>query len=387
MRTKPQPQRRPPKMSNYNQSENFSLLSLILPKESVVPVSDAIGKAGASGIFEITARGSVLNEGGFLQRMFPPPAPEQHLLQTLVPNDKVDAVTEAAVQSGNLTRVGAGAVFVIACNDVRHTDKFPVPSSSEEGANGTSSDYAAELEAICCICEIGIADEIAKAALLKGAPGPTVTFGEGGGVRDKIPLLRITKGPEKEFVWCIVDKNEADEVFADMARAGKITEPGRGFMYSIPVRSGLINVSSTVSSSAHGANMEQVISALDDLKGGKDWRTAAESGSSKALKTTFLENLVGLYCIVPRDNYEEVYDSVLEGGAPGVSTNFGLMVDADSGTTQQQNEEWALVYTSVGPNSVDDLREKVSSRLNEKGIKRFAFYSLPIPRALTYLGG
>jgi uncharacterized metal-binding protein len=63
------------------------------------------------------------------------------------------------------------------------------------------------------------------------------------------------------------------------------------------------------------------------------------------------------------------------------------MVDADSGTTQQQNEEWALVYTSVGPNSVDDLREKVSSRLNEKGIKRFAFYSLPIPRALTYLGG
>ncbi len=80
-------------MSNYIQSDNFSLLSLILPPESVFPVSEAIGKAGASGIFEVTARGSVLNEGGFLQRMFPPPAPEQHLLQTLVPNDKVDAVT------------------------------------------------------------------------------------------------------------------------------------------------------------------------------------------------------------------------------------------------------------------------------------------------------
>ena len=69
-------------MSNYTQSDNFSLLSLILPKESVVTVSEAIGKAGASGIFEVTARGSVLNEGGFLQRMFPPPAPEQHLMQT-----------------------------------------------------------------------------------------------------------------------------------------------------------------------------------------------------------------------------------------------------------------------------------------------------------------
>ena len=127
----------------------------------------------------------------------------------------------------------------------------------------------------------------------------------------------MTKGPEKEFVWCVVEKNEADDIFGGMARAGKITEPGRGFMYSIPVRSGLINVSSTVSSSGYGANMDQIISALDDLKGGKEWRTAAETESSenRALKTTFLENLVGLYCIVPRDYYEDVYDSVLDGAA------------------------------------------------------------------------
>ena len=71
-------------------------------------------------------------------------------------------------------------------------------------------------------------------------------------------------------------------------------------------------------SSGYGANMDQIISALDDLKGGKEWRTAAETESSenRALKTTFLENLVGLYCIVPRDHYEDVYDSVLDGGAP-----------------------------------------------------------------------
>jgi hypothetical protein len=48
-------------MSNNNQSDHFSLLSLILPKESVVPVSEAIVKAGAAGVFEVTARGSVLN--------------------------------------------------------------------------------------------------------------------------------------------------------------------------------------------------------------------------------------------------------------------------------------------------------------------------------------
>ena len=376
-------------MSNYTQSDNFSLLSLILPKESVVTVSEAIGKAGASGIFDVTARGSVLSEGGFLQQMFPPPAPEQHLLQTLVPNDKVDAVTDAAVQAGNLNRVGAGGVFVIDCNDTRHTEKFPAPDSSVEDSNGSSGTYTADLEAICCICEIGIADDIAKAALQNGAPGPTVTFGEGGGVRDKIPILRITKGPEKEFVWCVVDKNDADEIFADMARAGHISEPGRGFMYSIPVSSGIVNVSSVAATAAHGANMEQVIAAIDEIKGGKDWRaTSAEASKSKAFKTNPLKDLVGLYCIVPRDNYSDVYDAILEAGAPGVSTNFGVMNDADAGDAEQaQNEEWALVYTSLGSANIDKVRDSVAKKIDEIGLDRAAFYTLPIPRALTYLGG
>mgnify|MGYP001189248918 FL=1 len=374
-------------MSTLNKSEGVSLLNLILPKESVVKVSEAITIAGAKGVFQISARGSVLNDGGFFQKMFPPPAPEQLLLQALVPDDNIDAVTSAAIESGSLDKVGSGAVFSISCNDAHVSNAFPTQISSDIN-NSNSSTPSANLEAICCICEKGIADDITKAALQSGAPGPTVTFGEGGGVRDKIPLLRITKGPEKEFVWCVVEKSDADDIFSDMARAGKITEPGRGFMYSIPVHNGLINVSSTVSSSAHGANMEQIISALDDIKGNKEWRTSVDSGKTSSLKTTFLENLVGLYCIVPRDFYEDVYDAVLDSGAPGVSTNFGVMLDSESESLeQQQNEEWALVYTSVGPDNVDNLRQKISDKISSLDLDRFAFYTLPIPRALTYLGG
>ena len=96
-----------------------------------------------------------------------------------------------------------------------------------------------------------------------------------------------------------------------------------------------------------------------------------------------------MYCIVPRDQYEEVYDAVLESGAPGVSTNFGIMIDAhdEDDEGQNQNEEWALVYTSVGPNNVESVRESVQQEIEKIGIDKFAFYTLPIPRALTYLGG
>ena len=377
-------------MSDNTQSNAYSLLSLILPKGTALPVAEAIGKAGASGIFEMTARGSILSEGGFLQRMFPPPSPEQHLLQTLVPNEKVDAVTEAAVDAGNLHQGGSGAVFVINCGDFSQTDEFPgSESAGESNGNGSSSAYAADLEAICCVCEIGVADDIAKAALQTGAPGPTITFGEGGGLRDKIPLLRMTKGPEKEFVWCVVEKSEASNVFAEMARAGRITEPGRGFMYTIPVNAGIIHVSSVVSPSSHLASMEQLVAAVDEIKGGKDWRAAADSESNKgkALQSTFLKDLVGLYCIVPRDNYSEIYDSILEAGAPGVSTNFGVMLDADGGEGDQaQNEEWAVVNATIGPSSVNDVRDAITKKLDAQGISRSAFYTLPIPRALTYLG-
>ena len=196
----------------------------------------------------------------------------------------------------------------------------------------------------------------------------------------------MTKGPEKEFVWCVVDRAESNDVFTNMARAGRITEPGRGFMYSIPVSDGLINVSSTVSSSTHGASMEQVISVLDELKGSKDWRSSGDNKSA-SLNTTFLKDLIGLYCVVPRDYYSDVYDSILEAGAPGVSTNFGVMGDQSGSDGETCNEEWALVYTSLAPSSVESVMEKVSAKLQSIDLDRYAFYTLPIPKALTYLGG
>ena len=53
------------------------------------------------------------------------------------------------------------------------------------------------------------------------------------------------------------------------------------------------------------------------------------------------------------------------------------MIDAeDSEDGQHQNEEWALVYTSVGPNSVDSIRESIHAEVEKLGIDRFAFLHL-----------
>ena len=56
----------------------------------------------------------------------------------------------------------------------------------------------------------------------------------------------------------------------------------------------------------HGANY--FCSGL--IEGGGDWRPDLNPLSLKPL-SLLLNNLVGLYCIVPRDHYGEVYDSIL----------------------------------------------------------------------------
>ena len=57
-------------MTDLLNSKGVSHSILYCQRNPLFRVTDSIAKAGASGVFQITARGSVLNEGGLLQRMF-----------------------------------------------------------------------------------------------------------------------------------------------------------------------------------------------------------------------------------------------------------------------------------------------------------------------------
>ena len=345
---------------------------------------------GVRHMLQSTSRGSLLNEGGgFFQKMFPPPAPEQELIQLLVPSSKLDKVMEDAVKAGRLNHTGAGAIFAMPClGDLQHTTDFPILEGS--GASSDSDNYAADMEAIICIVEIGTGDLMAEAALKSGSAGPTITYGEGGGVRDKIRLLRLTKGPEKEIVIAVVEKGESDKIFTEMARAGKIAEPGRGFMYTTPVNRGLINVSTTFSTGGAGASLDQIIAALDEIKGGKDWRLDAVSqevhakGAGKPKLLTDLTPLVGLFCLVHRDNYQSIYDAILNAGAGGVSCIFSILRDPKQ-DNDSANEEWASVQTSIAPQALEKVRDSIKNAVARDNISRVCLFTHTIHKAATYL--
>ena len=377
-------------MSDFKTTTDYSLVSIILPKLTGEPVMKSLSDNGVRHMLQSTSRGSLLNEGGgFFQKMFPPPAPEQELIQLLVPASKLDKVMEDVVKVGQLNHAGAGAIFAMPClGDVQHSSDFPILVG--DGSSEHSENYSTDMEAIICIVEIGTGDLMAEAALKSGSAGPTITYGEGGGVRDKIRLLRLTKGPEKEIVIAVVEKGESDKVFTEMARAGKIAEPGRGFMYTTPVNRGLINVSTTFSTGGAGASLDQIIAALDEIKGGKDWRVDAvaddvtSKGAGKPKLLTDLTPLVGLFCLVRRDNYQSIYDAILNAGAGGVSCIFSILRDPKQ-DGEGANEEWASVQTSIAPQALEKVRNSIKEAVERDNISRVCLFTHSIHKAATYL--
>jgi len=121
-------------MSTLTIKNNISLVNLILPKDSLSSAVSELQKAGALGVFHIAARGSIINEGGLLSKMFPPPSPEQCLVQFLVPDSEKQRITDAAIASARLDKVGSGAIFSISCNNAHFTSNFPLTGGNDDSS-------------------------------------------------------------------------------------------------------------------------------------------------------------------------------------------------------------------------------------------------------------
>jgi hypothetical protein len=141
----------------------------------------------------------------------------------------------------------------------------------------------AALALVNCVVQRGHGNDIARCALETGSNVPTVNFGIGTGVRDRLGLLRIAIPAEKEIVSLLVEPAEQEAALDALIAAGRLDQPGRGFIGAYPVACGIANPKSFRGQQRHSATMDQVISAIDELKSGTDWRR--RSGADGAPRT------------------------------------------------------------------------------------------------------
>ncbi len=391
-------------MSNFYTQPNYALVTAILPKQSTHNVVQNLLDAPNRNLLLTNARGTLIRPHWY-QSFLPVMNPEQEVVEMLVPESETEYVMQKIATLGRLKLEGAGAIYSMACNEVTFSEDYPMwPSNDEKTSFHTQSivSFKQNLKGIFCITEGKMTETISRAAVQGGAHGPTISFCEGRGLRDRHLLLRIAKSAEKELMQLVLDDCDADPVFDAMANAGHIDEPGRGFIFRAPIQKGLINVASVYGHARHSASIQQIINAIDELKGNTSWRAqkvldvAPDSPmfgglgfGARIKKRNYIEKHTMLACITNRSQCDALIDSALNAGVQGLSISYSRFVEAEGRTTKtgaQIHRERAIIKTVLPPEQVENVRNAMKEASIEHEIPEVCFYTFPVEKGLTYTG-
>jgi len=110
-----------------------------------------------------------------------------------------------------------------------------VQQKKKEAAMAETTVRSKTLKMIVAIVQRGKADVPVNAAIKAGAPAATVLFGRGQGMRERLGPLGIAIQPEKEVILVILEEWLCDQVLSAMVKAGRLDQPGVGFVFVVPV--------------------------------------------------------------------------------------------------------------------------------------------------------
>lgn len=231
------------------------------------------------------------------------------------PKDE-ELALRVVVQSGHLTIPGMGSAY---------SQEFTIKGYHPQcrwhelkKSNPPEANFYTNLVGISCVVNRGEGDAIARVVLESGAAVPTITFGSGKGIRDKLGLLRITIPAEKEVLNLVTTSWDADDLLESMINVGKLDQPGKGFINSFPIKQGIINTKVSSDRSKHAASMDQVILALDNIQGNMEWRRNMSQSSYMGRRRNFFSGIdLGVIC---NDGYgHELVQAAMEAGAQGAT--------------------------------------------------------------------
>ncbi|MEM7543493.1 MAG: P-II family nitrogen regulator [Pseudomonadota bacterium] len=388
-------------MSEFLSKANLSIVSALLPPNVATRVVDHLFELGEQNALLFNARGTLIRDRWY-QNFVPVISPELDFLQFIVPDPQVDQIVESITRIGQLHLPGAGAVFSVPCEDVEYGQEFALWSSTgnEEDEIDHSHDLKENLTAIFAILQPDQVDAVSRAAMQAGAHGPIIFYCEGRGLRDRLGWLKITKKGTKEVVTVIVDNVDKIAVTEAMIEAGRLDSPGRGFLFRMPVQKGLINLPSTVANRGHAANMQQIIAAIDGIKGSTDWRdqSVVELGAGgkgagisifgREKKRNWLVDQECLSCIVSRKHSDTMLEAMLRAGATGANVTFAKFIEAESQTTAsgiRLNRERGVIRCVLSRSLVSTVMQAMKDTCIENEITDICIFTQPITRAITYL--
>jgi len=382
-------------MTGFSHHSEYSLVTAILPRQSTHRVLEEVLASGAAHALTQNARGCVMKERWY-QSFLPSLSPEQEILNFLVPNQETDHLMEQIVMVGKLRLYGAGSIFATYCHDLVCADDYPLWTPGRYTYESVSYDinFKKDLVGLIHIADKNEAETITRAAIKAGAQGPTISYVKGFGLRDRLGLLRITKQHEKELITVVVDEYDVNAVFQAMAEAGRVDQPGRGFLYQVPIAKGLTNLASVFNAKKHSASIQQIVRAIDEVQGNTNWRAnqllihdpgAAEfaQNTSGTIKDSFVLNI---HC--HRKDTGVLIDHLLESGVPGASVSNWRFAEAEAEHTQggmRINREFDCISMILRRDLIEPLQTLAQETIAENQMKETCLFTYPAPIAKTFV--
>lgn len=365
----------------------FSLITVILPKESAKRILDKALSIQISTHVIINARGTLYRDKWY-QKFKPAINAEQSIFELLVPGNLVQVMMDRICMAAGLHEGKRGAVFSIQCSHAvfMQPDTFPETVDIEKSLS-QQIDYNNQLTAIYCLTQKGMAEEVANAAIRAGSSAPSIGYVQGQGLRDRLGLLRIAISPEKELIRAVVDDYDVEPVLEAMVKQGKLDTPGRGYIYLLPVENGIINMAAVTRDGNTLASRQQMIKAIDELKGNSAWRIQTESETGNRRK--FLTDIYRLNCVVEKGKSEKIIKSAIQAGAPGATISNGLAageVIHKQGKSVSVYREMEIIELTMMPDKIEPVLSAIIQCAKDEGNNEAYFYSQVLSKALTFIG-
>ena len=237
----------------------------------------------------------------------------------LVKPEMEDPLVDLIIEKGHLYFPGRGSVLVEEVALIESHELFGNYEIQPFEINPQPV-HMYSCTGICCIMKRGQGDTVARIALDTGTCVPAIHFGTGTGVRDKMGLLRITIPPEKEIIHAFPTSHEADHIMEMMIDSGRLDQPGSGFIYSFPIKKGLVNTRVDRGEQRRAASIEQIVTVLDHIKGNTEWRhrrTVVEKRSIR--KKRYIRGLVDMILQCDGGTGAELVKAAMSAGAGGAT--------------------------------------------------------------------
>ena len=362
-------------------------ITIVSDKEIASAILEELESIGIEYSNSIAGRRDLLQERKGLLKMLGTGKSILHdpitIITFLVSSEMEQTIINCIIEKGRLNMPGRGSVFSKEVTLIKAHEQCQ--ENKIQNIETKMRRLFSDLTGICCIAHRGDGDLLAKVGLETGSGVPAITLGIGTGLRDKIGLWRVAIPAEKEIVNLVTTSHNAENVMEMMIDIGALDQPGKGFIYLYPIKMGLVDVKAYVGLSRQAASIEQMVSVIDEIKGGTGWRRREFSKyPSAGKKRKYLNDLVNFILICNEGRTPDLIRAAMDAGAGGATTSklkYRSTEKSESSKISPAREISEMIIT-------ENQIETVVKTLEERGAlddntHGQMFYSM-VPKAYTY---